>query len=237
MAQISKLEEAWKENPDATLEDIKNGEGEDEDAIDEVLLRYEDGYQFQNIYGPLVSLEAEYDRAMKEAVRFDGLTVPSSRTRRQIAPWSQSSLDCTRMTPRLNIGDEMKLELPSLLSGTEDDWVRLGTVVRIADDGSELYLQLSGSGHVPSERALWIHDDVRMEEHLVRQDAKAMRKFAVDDSSVSGYLYHRILGHDVKEQLLSLPNGLPGMYSVPGLPDLNHSQIDAVRQVLERPLS
>ena len=66
---------------------------------------------------------------------------------------------------------------------------------------------------------------------------KAMRKFAVDDSSVSGYLYHRILGHDVKEQLLSLPNGLPGMYSVPGLPDLNHSQIDAVRQVLERPLS
>lgn len=29
--------------------------------------RYEDGYQYQNILGPLVKMEADYDRKLKEA--------------------------------------------------------------------------------------------------------------------------------------------------------------------------
>jgi len=32
-----------------------------------VLPRYEDGYQYQNIFGPLVKLEADCDKDMKEA--------------------------------------------------------------------------------------------------------------------------------------------------------------------------
>ena len=28
--------------------------------------RYEDAYQYQNIFGPLMKLEADYDKAMKE---------------------------------------------------------------------------------------------------------------------------------------------------------------------------
>ncbi len=30
-------------------------------------IRYEDAYQYQNIFGPLVKLEADYDKKMKEA--------------------------------------------------------------------------------------------------------------------------------------------------------------------------
>lgn len=29
--------------------------------------RYDDAYAYQNVFGPLVALEAAYDRAMKEA--------------------------------------------------------------------------------------------------------------------------------------------------------------------------
>ncbi len=63
----------------------------------------------------------------------------------------------------------------------------------------------------------------------------AMKTFAVDDTSVSGYIYHKLLGHDVEAQTLKVT--LPRRYSAPGLPELNHSQVSAVKSVLQKPLS
>ncbi len=40
-----------------------------------VQLRYEDGYQYQNILGPLVKLEADYDKKVKEAQTYDNIEV------------------------------------------------------------------------------------------------------------------------------------------------------------------
>jgi hypothetical protein len=51
----------------------------------------------------------------------------------------------------------------------------------------------------------------------------ALKSFAVDDTSVSGYLYHKLLGHEVQAQTLRVV--LPKRYSAPGLPELNHSQV------------
>jgi regulator of nonsense transcripts 1 len=63
----------------------------------------------------------------------------------------------------------------------------------------------------------------------------ALRKFAVDESSVSSYIYHRLLGHEVEEALFRC--SLPKHFSAPHLPDLNRSQVYAVKQALQRPLS
>jgi regulator of nonsense transcripts 1 len=63
--QINKLEELWKSAPEATLEDLEKPGVDDEPQP--VQLRYEDAYQYQNIFGPLVKLEADYDKKMKEA--------------------------------------------------------------------------------------------------------------------------------------------------------------------------
>uniref|UniRef100_A0AAQ6A9T7 Upf1 domain-containing protein n=1 Tax=Amphiprion ocellaris TaxID=80972 RepID=A0AAQ6A9T7_AMPOC len=71
--QINKLEELWKENPTATLEDLEKP-GVDEEP-QHVLLRYEDAYQYQNIFGPLVKLEADYDKKLKESQTQDNITV------------------------------------------------------------------------------------------------------------------------------------------------------------------
>ena len=38
-------------------------------------MRYEDAYQYQNIMGPLVKLEADYDKQMKEAQTQENVTV------------------------------------------------------------------------------------------------------------------------------------------------------------------
>lgn len=40
-----------------------------------VLLRYEDAYQYQRIFQPLVKLEAEYDRKMKESQTQENVTI------------------------------------------------------------------------------------------------------------------------------------------------------------------
>jgi regulator of nonsense transcripts 1 len=34
--------------------------------VNPVLLKYEDGYHYQNIIAPLVKLEADYDKKLKE---------------------------------------------------------------------------------------------------------------------------------------------------------------------------
>lgn len=86
--QINKLEELWKDNSEATLEDLEKPGVDDEPHP--VLLRYvlctcfgmrlvgmlmchflkrryEDAYQYQNILGPLVKMEADYDKKLKES--------------------------------------------------------------------------------------------------------------------------------------------------------------------------
>lgn len=67
-SRINRLEELWKEHPEATVEDL------DRPGIDEepepVRLKYEDGNQYFNILNPLVALEADYDRKIKEAMDY-----------------------------------------------------------------------------------------------------------------------------------------------------------------------
>ena len=74
-------------------------------------------------------------------------------------------------------------------------------------------------------------------EHVIlfcRMQA-AMKTFAVDETSVSGYIYHKLLGHEVEDVVIKCQ--LPKRFSAPGLPELNHSQVYAVKTVLQRPLS
>jgi len=54
----------------------------------------------------------------------------------------------------------------------------------------------------------------------------ALRTFAVDETSVSGYVYHRLLGHDVDDIVIKCQ--LPKRFSAPGLPELNHSQVSVL---------
>lgn len=44
-------------------------------CIQPVLLKYEDGYHYQNIMAPLVKLEADYDKSSKDSQGQDGLSV------------------------------------------------------------------------------------------------------------------------------------------------------------------
>eukprot|EP00434_Breviolum_minutum_P014951 symbB.v1.2.013182.t1/scaffold927.1/size151520/2 len=76
-AQVNKLEEMWKTtNPDATIEDLdgKSGPGMEDDP-QPVMLRYEDAYQYQHVFAPLVKMEADYDKKVKESQSQENVVV------------------------------------------------------------------------------------------------------------------------------------------------------------------
>lgn len=108
-SQINLLEDLWRTNPDATLFDLEKP-GIDEDARP-TLLAYEDGYHYQNILAPLVKLEAEYDRRLKEHHKQEDLTVRWDRSlsNKRVAVFSFPNRDESEL--RLVPGDELKLRL------------------------------------------------------------------------------------------------------------------------------
>ena len=63
---MNKLEELWKETPDATVDDLLRG-AVNTDEVTQVALRYQDAYHYQSIFGPLILREADYDKKTKES--------------------------------------------------------------------------------------------------------------------------------------------------------------------------
>lgn len=64
---------------------------------------------------------------------------------------------------------------------------------------------------------------------------QALNTMETDERAVSTYIYHKLMGHDVDDILFKVSQ--PKRLSAPGLPELNHSQMNAVRTVLTKPLS
>lgn len=64
----------------------------------------------------------------------------------------------------------------------------------------------------------------------------ALKNFAVDETSVSSQIYHRLLGHEDEEDQV-VKSTIPKRVSAPNLPELNHSQTAAVKAVLSSTLS
>ncbi|XP_031564537.1 regulator of nonsense transcripts 1-like [Actinia tenebrosa] len=228
--QINKLEEVWKDNPEAKLEDLDKPGVDDEPQ--QVLLRYEDAYQYQNIFGPLVKLEADYDKRLKESqtqgdivVRWD---IGLNKKRLAFFTFPKTN-DEMRLMP----GDELRLRY---LGELHKPWQGVGHVVKVPNNfGEEVGIELRSNVGAPVECTHnFVVDFVWKSTSFDRMQA-GMKTFAVDETSVSGYVYHKLLGHDVEEQMVKCQ--LPKRFSAPGLPELNHSQVYAVKTVLQRPLS
>eukprot|EP00842_Homolaphlyctis_polyrhiza_P005252 jgi/Hompol1/5728/HPOL_004656-RA len=229
--QILKLEDMWRENAAATLEDLDKP-GVDEDPLP-VMLRYEDAYQYQNIYAPLVKMEADYDRRVKEAQTQEDVVVrwDTALNRSRIAYFILPKLELGEI--RLAVGDELVLKYSGELHAP---WSHAGNVIKIPNSVSdEVGLELRHDDHAPVDCTHNFSVDFVWKPTSFDRMQNAMKTFAVDETSVSPYLYHRLLGHDVEPQLLKVV--IPKRINAPNLPELNHSQATAVKSVLQKPLS
>ncbi|XP_066596028.1 regulator of nonsense transcripts 1 [Prorops nasuta] len=228
--QINKLEELWRENVDATFQDLEKP-GVDEEP-QQVLLRYEDGYQYQNIFGPLVKLEADYDKRLKESQTQENIEVrwDVGLNKKTIAYFMLAKTDGDM---KLMHGDELRLRY---LGELHKPWSGIGHVIKIPDNyGEEVGIELKNNSGAPTECISNFVVDFIWKSTSFDRMQLALRKFAVDDTSVSAYIYHRLLGHEVEEVLFRCH--LPKHFSAPNLPDLNRSQVYAVKHAVQRPLS
>jgi hypothetical protein len=99
----------------------------------------------------------------------------------------------------------------------------------------EVSLELRSNGGIPTDVTHGFSVDFVWKATSFDRMQDAMKTFAVDETSVSGYIYHRLLGHEVEPQVIR--TALPKRFSAPGLPELNHSQVFAVKSVLQKALT
>ncbi|PWZ02792.1 LOW QUALITY PROTEIN: P-loop containing nucleoside triphosphate hydrolase protein [Testicularia cyperi] len=231
LQQINRLEELWKENENATLEDLdKPGVDEEPNGI---LLRYEDAYQYQNIFGPLVKIEADYDRKLKESQTQQDLVVrwDQGLNQKKIAWMTLPKLESGEV--RLAVGDELKLRYRGEMA---PPWEGVGHVIKIPNNVSdEVALELKRADGVPDYCTHNFCADFVWKSTSFDRMQSAMKTFAVDEQSLSGHIYHKLLGHEIDNT--TLRTTMPKRFSAPGLPELNHSQVNAVKSVLQKPLS
>ncbi|KAI0345102.1 hypothetical protein BDW22DRAFT_997093 [Trametopsis cervina] len=229
--QINRLEDLWRENSTATLEDLEKPGVDDEPQS--IILRYEDAYQYQNIFGPLVKIEADYDKRLKESQTQTDISVrwDLGLNQKRVAWFSLPKLESGEV--RLAVGDELRLKYSGQL---HKPWEGDGHVIKIPNNVSdEIGLELRRSEGVPVEVTHNYTADFVWKSTSFDRMQLAMKTFAVDEKSVSGYIYHKLLGHELEPQ--SLRTQMPKRFSAPGLPELNHSQMYAVKSVLQKPMS
>lgn len=230
---IGKMEELWKVNSKATFFDLENNANVDEDPLP-VLLRYDDQFHYQNIFGPLVKMESDYDKKLKEAQGEDDLSVTWSEglNNKHIATFDLHKIESGDV--KLAVGDEMRLRYKG---GLVPPWEGVGYVIKIPNSQNDkVSLELrKAEKNIPLQASTGFSADYVWKATSYDRMQLAMKSFAIDDMSVSGYIFHCLLGNEVKPPPTKI--NLPKKWSAHGLPDLNHSQVQAVKACLQKPLS
>lgn len=231
-ATINKLEELWKDNVEASISDLEKP-GIDKEPS-QVQLRYDDGYQYQNIFGPLVKLEADYDKRLKESQTQEGIEVrwDTGLNKKTIAYFTLAKIDSDM---KLMHGDELRLRYVGEL---HESWSAIGHVIKVPDNfGEDVGLELKHSSNPPVKCTSNFVVDFIWKGTSFDRMQQALRKFAVDDNSVSNFIYSRLLGHSSADDVTFRISNPPKHFSAPNLPDLNRSQVYAVKHAIQRPLS
>lgn len=235
MEQMIKLEEAWKENAKASLKDISET-GVQEETVAAAQYVYESVSQYVETMSPLVKLEAEYDRKMKEAQTRDSIRVRweiSQFTGRSVAYFLYPKED---NEIRLVAGDELKLRHPG--DAAHAAWQAMGHVVKLtANEEVALEIRTENSHEsIPTDLTSGFAVDFVWRSTSFDRMLTALRQLGRRSGNVcSPYIVERLLGHEV--EAAALKTVLPKKFSAPGLPELNHSQIAAIKSVLQKPLS
>ncbi|CAH8460016.1 unnamed protein product [Heterobilharzia americana] len=230
--QINRLEEMWKENPQAAVEDLEKPGADKE--VNPVLLRYEHSRQYREVFIPLVQLEADYDKKIKESLKLENVSVR----------W-ETALNKRRMAyfriPGANEGPELRImhgdELIMRQFNSANDYlVGIGHVIKVPDSFSdEVCLEMKQVSDTPLESVTY---KIEFKWKSTPFDRMKMAILAVTDEQrglLPPYIFYRLLGQELDDMVLKC--NLPKRYSAPDLPELNHSQVFAVKTVLQRPLS
>jgi regulator of nonsense transcripts 1 len=121
----------WRSNPKATSEDLEKP-GVDEEP-QPILLRYEDAYQHHSIFSPLVKIEADYDKLLKESQTETDISVrwDVGLNQKQIAWFVLPKFESSESP--LAMGDQLRLRY---LGEQHKAWEGIGHIIKVPNGTS-----------------------------------------------------------------------------------------------------
>ncbi|KAL4460510.1 hypothetical protein ABPG74_000261 [Tetrahymena malaccensis] len=230
--QIYEYEEQIKTNPN-----FKLAQGAAQNQVKKlkpVLLRYKTGKQYFQTFYNLIEAEANYDKALKENLHYNSITVKwdISLKSRKVAQFVLPQGEDNEFN--LLSGSELKITYKK--NKKDEEWSAKGTITKVGNN-DEVFVELSHnvkdtppSGKGYTIEFVWKHT-------AVKRIKKGIKKFWQDEKCISSFLYFQILGHQNEEQQTpTLDIQLPKHYSLPKMPELNYYQVEAVKKALQQPL-
>lgn len=240
-AQISKLEDFWRDqNNDVSFHDLDKSQQNDS-ILQTVPLRYDSADQYQEIFGPLVKMEAEYDKQMKESRNQDNIHVrwDIGLNKKILAYFNIIRSDSDM---RLMHGDELSLrynyDSSSADHSLSQPWSGVGHVIKIPDNYSEeVGIEMKSNFNVPTDKHTgFVVEFVWKSTSFDRMQHSLVKLANEDYGHVSSSILNRLLGRNVEDDVI-IPCTLPKTFTANNSPDLNKSQVDAIKHALQRPLS
>lgn len=241
-AQITRIEEAWKEKPQAKVDEIEAAFVEAEPQA--VKLCYDNFKQYVEVFSPLIQMEADYDRRLKEAQHQKDVTIrwDTGLNMRRIAHFTLTKVDVdVRITP----GDEVKLVFePPSFSTQKKRWAAIGSIVKAPPTlYDEIVVELEPSAQ-PIDATQWFSVEFIWKATSYQRMKAALKKFTSNSSAISPLLRSSLLSPSMVDMPQSIDSSAASKFqhlssvSVPSLAaNLNQSQVDAIREALCSPLS
>eukprot|EP00746_Dinoflagellata_sp_MGD_P153256 gnl/MRDRNA2_/MRDRNA2_84154_c0_seq1.p1 gnl/MRDRNA2_/MRDRNA2_84154_c0~~gnl/MRDRNA2_/MRDRNA2_84154_c0_seq1.p1 ORF type:complete len:648 (+),score=-10.40 gnl/MRDRNA2_/MRDRNA2_84154_c0_seq1:526-2469(+) len=197
--------------------------------IERVSLRYEDGYKYQNVFSFLVKLETHSNLISNEEQKRGNVSIrwELALNKKFVAFFTLPVID---YESRLFVGDELRVRLHSPFQ-----WVGTGRVIGLTDKG-EIKLEMKNSKDLPKFSSSGYHLESVWNPIKFERMQEALRVFGSDETALSGYIYHSILGIKIHPRLFNL-RGYNMNFYVPGLPQANLRQKCIILDTLSRQLT
>ena len=206
-------------------------------------MRYENGFAYQNIFGPLIKMEADYDKKLKESQTQDNIHVrwDINLNKKITAYFNIIKADGDF---KLMPGDELCLTYVGDSYLNHKKWSGVGHVIKIADNFSEeVGIEMKSNLNVPTDSSNNFMLQYVWKATSFDRMRKSLHEFATNNNCVSTYIYHKLLGHQTATEPIYCDSDAHNndfklsKYSADNLPELNQSQAKAVKHCLENPLT
>lgn len=251
--QIVQLEAQWRKNKDASISDVIS-EAPEAPALQPVLLRYTDGAEYQRTLAPLVFADMECSRLQAELQSLQNLevewdTTPGTYGAGPTLCFSLSNAD--KSMTLMGGGHVLVLVKYHGSASEHQSWSCHGQLQQQLLALQLPAMPLSAPARPHTQFVVHLHGQeaksapthlnngfsVSVNWHSVpyTRQQNALLTFATKSKSISGYLYHRILGHEVAP--LQFSDKVPTKLSAPRLTQLNESQAVAAASALILPLT
>ena len=221
------LEEEWEKNPNVTIMDLPAIKARN--RLQETKLSYDSCDQYASIFSALVKEESDYERKIKESISIPSVTVDWEHVG-SITWIAHFKTQATEALRNLNLTDELNLSCPSA------DFDSKGKVFYIGYDGS-VDLKFVNIQEPPVQPDLLYTVKLVFDNTPYKRQQFALKDFRNTSNNLTSPLISKIILGQIPDNIEKENIRITSGFKIPGLKELNQSQISAIQRALEYPFT